>query len=418
VPIDLPALLDRLSDRYPSFLIDAVAEHDPGVRLVAHKNVTFNEEFFPGHFPGTPVMPAVLMIEALTQLAAVLILDGHGAPSTARVALRGVDNAKFRRQVVPGDRVRLEVRLGRARSRLAKVWATASVGEHMVAEAELLLAVQPDASYVDPSAHVHPSATIGPGTTIGPHCTIGADVTIGARCTISASVVIEGWTEIGDETRVYPMASIGLAPQDLKYKGERTRLIVGKRNTFREFVTINRGTVGGGGETRIGDGNLFMAYVHVAHDCHLGSDTIFGPGATLGGHVTVEDFATISAYSGVHQFCRVGRHAFIGGYSVITKDALPFGKSVGNRPARMFGLNTVGLVRRGFSPETIRQLRRAYRYLLSSKLNTSRALQKIEHDATLSSPEVAYLVGFIRSAERGVILRRSARRTEELVAEE
>ena len=147
--------------------------------------------------------------------------------------------------------------------------------------------------------------------------------------------------------------------------------MIGKRNILREFVTINRGTAGGGGETRIGDQNLFMAYVHVAHDCQIGSRTIFGPGATLGGHVGVGDFATISAYSGVHQFCRVGRHAFIGGYSVVTKDALPFGKTVGNRPARIFGLNTVGLARRGFSQETIRQLRRAYRYLLSSKLNTS-----------------------------------------------
>jgi UDP-N-acetylglucosamine acyltransferase len=161
-----------------------------------------------------------------------------------------------------------------------------------------------------------------------------------------------------------------------------------------------------------------MAYVHVAHDCHIGSNTIFGPGATLGGHVGVGDFATISAYSGVHQFCRVGRHAFIGGYSVVTKDALPFGKTVGNRPARIFGLNTVGLVRRGFSPETVRQLRRAYRYLLSSKLNTTRALLRIEQDAALTSPEVKYVIEFIRTAERGVILRRPARRTEELVAEE
>ena len=418
VSIDIPALLDRVYFRYPSFLIDAVAEHEPGVRLVAHKNVTVNEEFFQGHFPGSPLMPGVLMIEALTQVAAVLLLERGGAPENARVWLRGVNNAKFRNKVVPGDRVQLEVRLGRTRSRLAKAHATAYVAGQPVAEAELLLAVQPGAAYIDPSARVHPAAKIGAGTTIGPHCTIGKDVTIGERCTIGASAVIDGWTQIGDETRVFPMASIGLAPQDLKYKGERTRLVIGRRNIFREFVTINRGTAGGGGETRIGDGNLFMAYVHVAHDCHIGSQTIFGPGATLGGHVGVQDYATISAYSGVHQFCRVGRHAFIGGYSVVTKDALPFGKTVGNRPARIFGLNTVGLVRRGLSQETIRQLRRAYRYLLSSKLNTSRALLKIEQDPSLTSPDVRYLVEFIRTAERGVILRRPTRRTEELVAEE
>ena len=186
-------------------------------------------------------------------------------------------------------------------------------------------------------------------------------------------MVIDGWTEIGDDTHIFPMASIGLAPQDLKYKGERTRLTIGRGNTFREFVTINRGTQGGGGHTSIGDGNLFMAYVHVAHDCHIGNSIIFANGATLGGHVTVEDYATISAYSGVHQFCRVGRHAYVGGYSVVTKDALPFGKSVGNR-ARIYGLNSIGLARRGFTPDTISQLKRAYRYLLTSKLNTTRAL--------------------------------------------
>lgn len=418
MPLDLPALLDRVYYRYPSFLIDAVAEHEPGVRLVAHKNVTVGEEFFQGHFPGMPVMPGVLMIEALTQAAAVLLLERVDAPATARAWLRGVNDAKFRRQVVPGDRLRLEVQLGRVRSTLAKAQATAYVGDQAVAEAELVLAVERSAVHIDATARVHPAAKIGPGTTVGPHCTIGPDVTIGARCTIGASSVIDGWTTIGDETVIYPMASIGLAPQDLKYKGERTRLVVGKRNTFREFVTINRGTAGGGGETTIGDGNLFMAYTHVAHDCHIGSHTIFGNGATLGGHVSVEDYATISAYSGVHQFCRVGGHAFIGGYSVITKDALPFGKSVGNRPARIFGVNSVGLVRRGFSPDTIRQLRRAYRYLLSSKLNTTRALERIEQDPSLGSPEVAYLVDFIRTAERGVILRRPARRAEELVTEE
>ena len=416
--IDLPALLDRVCYRYPSFLIDTVAEHEPGSRMVAVKNVTVNEEFFQGHFPGSPLMPAVLMIEAFMQVAAVLILERADAPETARVWLRGVDNAKFRRQVVPGDRLRLEVQLGRTRTRLAKAHAAAFVGDQPVAEAELILAIEPGAAYVDPTALVHAGAVIGPGTTIGPHCTIGRHVKIGARCRIGASAVIDGWTEIGDETQIYPMASIGLAPQDLKYKGEPTKLTIGRRNIFREFVTINRGTAGGGGETTIGDNNLFMAYVHVAHDCHLGNDTIFGPHATLGGHVFVDDYSNISAGSAVHQFCRVGRHGFIGGYSVVTKDAPPYGKTIGSRPARIFGVNGIGLARRGFTPGTISQLKRAYRYLLQSKLNTSRALVQIEKDPALTSPEVKYLVEFIRSSQRGVILRRPSRRAEELVADE
>jgi len=418
VSLDLPALLGRLHYRYPSFLIDALTEHEPGNRLVAVKNVTVSEEFFQGHFPGTPLMPAVLTIESLTQAAALLILERAGTPLTARVSLRGVNAAKFRGQVVPGDRLRLEVTLGHVRSRLAKAHAAAYVGDQVVAEAELLLAIELGATHVDPSAHVHPAAWIGEGTVVGPHCVIGPDVRIGKRCQIGASVVIDGWTEIGDETQIYPMGSIGLAPQDLKYRGERTKLRIGRRNIFREFVTINRGTVGGGGETTIGDTNLFMAYVHVAHDCHIGNDTIFGPHATLGGHVGVEDFANISAGSAVHQFCRVGRHGFIGGYSVVTKDALPFGRTIGSRPARIFGVNTIGLSRRGFTPNTITQLRHAYRYLLQSKLNTTRALVQIEQDASLTAPEVRYLVDFIRSAQRGVILRRPTRRAEELVADE
>jgi UDP-N-acetylglucosamine acyltransferase len=416
VSIDLPALLDRVHHRYPSFLIDAVGEHERGNRLVAFKNVTVNEEFFQGHFPGVPVMPAVLMIEALTQVAAVLILEREDCPPTARVSLRGVNNAKFRRQVVPGDRLTLDVTLGRARSSLAKARAAAYMSGQPVAEMELLLAIEPGAAYIDPTATVHPSARVGEGTTIGPYCTIGPEVRIGKRCRIDSSVVIDGWTEIGDGTRIYPMASIGLAPQDLKYKGERTRLIVGMRNVIREFATINRGTAGGGGETTIGNDNLLMAYVHVAHDCHIASHTIFGPHATLGGHVSVEDYSNVSAGSAVHQFCRVGKYAFIGGYSVVTKDALPFGRTIGGRPARIFGVNSIGLSRRGFTPGTIDQLKRAYRYLLQA--NTTRALAQIEKDATLTSPEVRYLVEFIRTSQRGVILRRPTRRAEELVADE
>jgi len=243
-------------------------------------------------------------------------------------------------------------------------------------------------------------------------------VHLGANCRVGASAVVDGWTEIGDDTEIYPFASIGQVPQDLKFRGEQTRLTIGRRNIFREFVTIHRGTRGGGGITSIGDRNVFMAYVHVAHDCHVGSDTIFGNTATLGGHVTVEDFANISAGSGVHQFCRVGRHAFIGGYSVVTKDALPYARTVGSRPARIFGTNTIGLMRRGFPPDVITKLKRSFRYLLQSKLNTTIALQQIEQDRSLACAEVQYLLDFIRTSQRGVILRRATRRAEEVPADE
>ncbi len=415
--LDLPARLSRISHRYPSSLVDAVAEHEPGERIVAIKNVTVGEEYFQGHFPGMPVMPGVLMIEALTQAAGLILLERVGATATGRVALRGVNDAKFRRQVVPGDQLRLEVRLGRVKARLGVARAVAYLDDQVVVEADLLLAIEQDA-FIHPMASVDPSARVGPGTTVAARAVIGPDVVIGANCRIDAGVVVDGCTTIGDETHIFPMASVGLAPQDLKYRGEPTRLTIGRRNVIREFATLNRGTAQGGGETRIGDDNLLMAYVHVAHDCHVGSQTIFGPHATLGGHVTVEDCANVSAGSAVHQFCRVGRYAFIGGYSVVTKDALPYARTIGSRPARVFGVNSIGLARRGFTPDAIAQLKSAYRYLLQSRLNTSQALTQIDQDPSLSAPEVRYLVDFIRSSRRGVILRRPARRAEEPVADE
>ncbi len=416
--LNIPILLDRHCYRQPSFLVDAITEHDAGRRLVAVKNVTVNEEYFQGHFPGAPVMPGVMMIESLSQVAAMLLLHREDAPPSARVYLRGINDAKFRRQVFPGDQLRLEVTLGRRRTSLVRAQAAAMVGDQVAAEAELLLGLVADDTQIHPSAMVHSGAQIGRGTVVGPHAIIGAQVRVGANCRIGASTVIDGRTTLGDDCEIYPFASIGQVPQDLKFHGEDTQLTIGNHNIFREFVTVHRGTEGGGGTTQIGDRNVFMAYVHVAHDCHVGNNTIFGNMATLGGHVTVEDYVNISAGSGVHQFCRVGRHAFIGGYSVVTKDALPFARTVGSRPARIYGANTVGLMRRGFTPDVIAKLKRSFRYLLQSKLNTTRALQQIEHDQSLSCPEVQYLIDFIRSSQRGVILRRASRRAEEAVADE
>lgn len=407
--LDIPDILDRLRYRYPSLLVDSVIEHDPNNRIVALKNVTVNEEFFQGHFPGTPLMPGVMMIETLAQVATLLLFHNTTELRNARAVLHGVNNARFRRQVLPGDHLSLELTLISRNENLAITKGIATVGRRTVAEAELLIGLEYDVPEVHETAIVHSSAVLGAGTTVSPYAVIGPGVRIGNGCRVGASAVIEGDTEIGNDCTILPFASIGLIPQDLKFKGEQTKLVIGDRNTFREFVTIHRGTLGGGGVTLIGNDNLFMAYAHVAHDCIIGNRTIFGNAATLGGHVIVEDEATISAYSGVHQFCRVGRQAFIGGYSVVTKDAVPYGKTVGNR-ARIYGLNTVGLLRRASSPETIAKLKGAYRYLLQSKLNTTRALLRIETDSTLECPEVEYLVEFIRKSKRGVNLRRPLRR--------
>src|SRR5713226_5353290 len=220
--LNIPILLDRLCYRYPSVLVDAIAEHDAGRRLVAIKNVTVNEEFFQGHFPGQPLMPGVLILESWSQVAAMLLVHRDEALPNARVYLRGVNDAKFRRQVVPGDRLRLEISLGRRRTSLVRAQAVAYVGDQVVAEAELLLALVPDTTDIDRRAIVDARAQIGPGTTVGPNAVIGPNVRIGANCRIGASCVVEGWTDVGDDCEIYPFASIGQIPQDLKFHGEQT----------------------------------------------------------------------------------------------------------------------------------------------------------------------------------------------------
>jgi UDP-N-acetylglucosamine acyltransferase len=231
---------------------------------------------------------------------------------------------------------------------------------------------------------------------------IGAEVEIGAGCQISSHVAIEGPTKIGSENRIFPFASIGLAPQDLSYKGEHTRLEIGDHNTIREFVTINRGTVKGGGLTRVGSHNLIMAYTHIAHDCKIGDHIIMANAATLGGHVTVEDWATVGALCPVHHFVRIGKYAFIGGGTTVTRDVLPFSKTSAERGTHAYGLNAVGLERRGFTKERIRKIHHAYKLLLASKLNTSQALEKMKEEADRGE-DVDMLIRFIEDSERGVI---------------
>src|SRR3954471_4260647 len=246
---------------------------------------------------------------------------------------------------------------------------------------------------IHPAAVVSERAEVGEGSHIGPYCTVGDEVRLGARVRLESHVVVDGRTEIGDDTHLFPSASVGLAPQDLKYRGEPAETRIGRRNRVREFVTVHRGTEGGGRLTKTGDDCLIMVQAHIAHDCILGDRVIMANAATLAGHVRVEDGANIGAYSGVHQFCRVGREAYVGGYSVVVKDALPFALTVGNH-ARCYGLNTVGMKRRGYPSETIEALHHAFRLLLSSKLNTTQALSAIREEVR-GPAEVEELVRFI-----------------------
>ena len=255
---------------------------------------------------------------------------------------------------------------------------------------------------IHPTAIVDPKSKIHPSCKIGPYCVVGPEVELGEGCRLASHVAIEGPTKIGVDNGFFPFTSIGLAPQDITYAGEPTRLEIGDHNVIREFVTINRGTVKGGGCTRVGDHNLIMAYTHIAHDCQIGSHIIMANGATLGGHVTVEDWANVGALCPVHHFVQIGTHAFIGGGTTVTRDVLPFSKTSAERGTRAYGLNTVGLERRGFTKERIKNLHHAYRVLLASKLNTSQAIEKLKGEADLGE-DVEMLIRFIETSERGVI---------------
>ncbi len=257
---------------------------------------------------------------------------------------------------------------------------------------------------IHPTAVVDPAAVLGDSVEVGPWTVIEADVTLGDGCFVGPFCRIAGPTVIGRENRFESHCAIGGPPQDLKYGGEATRLEIGDRNTFREFVTVNRGTPGGGGVTRIGSGGLFMAYAHVAHDCLVGDSVIFANAATLAGHVEIADNVTVGAFSAIHQFCRVGIHAFLGGFTVATKDCLPYMRTVGARPAKCYGPNSIGLERRGFPEATRHALKRAWRFIHSPKLGLTEALERIESEGLIETPEVRTLVDFIRSSSRGVVL--------------
>jgi len=253
---------------------------------------------------------------------------------------------------------------------------------------------------IHPSAIVAAGAVIPESCTIGPYCTIGPEVALGEECNLISHVVVDGRTRIGSRNVFYPFSSIGMAPQDLKYHGEPTEFEMGDDNTIRECVTISRGTPGGGGITRVGSHNLLMAYVHIAHDCVVGSHCILANAATLAGHVTIEDYASVGAFSPVHQFCTVGQYAFIGGGTIVTQDVLPYSLTSSRRENKAFGINKIGLARRGFTPERLSVLQKAFRMLLSARMNTSQAIEKMRE---LGGDDVKVVADFIERSHRGVI---------------
>jgi UDP-N-acetylglucosamine acyltransferase len=252
-----------------------------------------------------------------------------------------------------------------------------------------------------PTAVIDATAKIPASCTIGAYCVIGPNVELGENCELMSHVIMQGPTKIGNNNRFFPFAAVGTEPQDISFKGDPTRLEIGDNNVIREYVTINRGTVKGGGITRVGSNILVMAYSHIGHDCVIGDRAMLVNGATLAGHVTVEEWAVVGALCPVHQFVRIGRHAYIGGGTVITQDVLPFSMTSAKRETHAYGLNKVGLQRRGFSEERLKKLHRAYRYLLAAKMNTSQALERLKAEEL--TEDVRYLVEFIEKSERGIL---------------
>jgi UDP-N-acetylglucosamine acyltransferase len=370
-----------------------VLEIEPGVRGRGRKLVSANEPYFSGHFPDLPLMPGVLLCEAVAQLATMVVGEEDGA-----VEVRDVPHARFRRPVQPGDTLDLAVDVRREEAGW-RVSGTVRAGAEAVAEIEVLLAGVLGA-WIHPTAVVDRGAELDAGVRIGAYAVVGGQVRAGRETRIGAHAVVGGRTVLGARNQIFPFASVGLRPQDLKYRGEPSTVRLGDDNMVREYVSINPGTEAGGMETVVGNGCLLMVSSHVGHDCRLADSVILANGVALGGHVVVESHARIGGLAGVHQFTRIGESALCAAGAMVSLDVPPYCMATGDR-ARLLGLNVVGLKRRGFSEETIRTIKRAYRLIFHGEGVRQDALARAR-EAFADSDEVGHLVDFVAASERGV----------------
>ena len=455
MPLGYEQICAILPHRYPFLLVDRITELEPGHRCVGIKCVTMNEEFFQGHFPGRPVMPGVLILEAMAQVAGVLTLVSRNSPG-ALSYFAAIEKARFRHPVQPGDQLVTEAILTVLRGMLCKVSVVGRVDGRAMVEADftfmtadgsaaasaakaaaeaketnnalpvenaalngkgstpsIATGVAPDVNipyiaapprsdvtvtFIHPTAMIDPSAQLDERVWIGPYCVVEGNTKIGAGCILESNVIIKKGTSIGKRCRFWPNVVIGHEPQDLKFKGEDSFVIIGDDNIFREMVTIHRAT-GEGEKTIIGDSNVFMAYAHVGHNCSVGSHNMISNSTGIAGHVTIEDKTVIGGFVGVHQFVHIGRMAMVGGLSKVVQDVPPFCICDG-RPAKIHGLNIRGLRRNGVPPEQRNQVSAAFKMLYRSDMNTGQAMEKIR--ATIpSSATLEELVGFIERVGEG-----------------
>jgi len=397
-----------LPQRYPFLLVDQLVEVEKGHRAVGIKNVSANEPYFAGHFPGRPIMPGVLICEAMAQVAGMLLdCPLEGVSGGRGIQLSELERVRFRHPVLPGDQLRIEVTAVDHQGTAWRMRSTAEVDGRVVAEAEFTAMEVPydtlpgrETRRIHATAIVASGAELDEGVTVGPYAVIGPHVRVGRDTTIGPHAVLEGHTKLGARNRIFQYASVGAPPQDLKYRGEPSRLEIGDDNTIREFTSISPGTEGGGMVTRIGNRNLLMVNSHVAHDCVVADGTIIANAANVGGHVIVEDFVIVGGLAGVHQFVRLGQSAILGAGTMASMDVPPFCNATGDR-ARLRGLNSVGLRRRGFTPEKVQALKRAYHILFQSRLKAKDAIDQARRELG-SVPEVEYMLVFIESSKRGV----------------
>jgi UDP-N-acetylglucosamine acyltransferase len=408
--LDINEIKEYLPHRYPFLLVDRVVYYNEAQRKICGiKNVTVNEEFFNGHFPEQPVMPGVLVLEALAQVSGILYyLFTHTDPLSRKELfyLAGIDKARFKRIISPGDQVMLHSEFVSKKFDLMVFNAKATVNGELACSAEIRVVKGEDknkTSTIDQRAIVNPRAKIGRKVSIGPFAIIGEHVEIGDGTWIGPNVVIDGRTKIGRNNKIFEFASIGVASQDKKYKGEDTTVEIGDDNVIREFCTIHRGTVQGINSTVIGNRNLLMNYVHVAHDCVLGNDIVLANNTTLAGHVVVGDFVTCGGFTKVLQHCSIGEHSFLAGNTDLVKDVPPYIVVAGCYDSvKVYGVNVIGLRRRGFSEEKIKLLEQIFDIVYRRNLTVQQVIPELEQMLP-ECPEAQKFIDVLQSSKKGIV---------------
>ena len=406
--LDVKQIQDILPHRYPFLMVDKIIELEPGVRAVAIKNVTRNEEFFNGHFPGEPIMPGVLMIEAMAQIGGIVALTASEENKGKLAFFASIDKVRFRKPVVPGDQLRIEVETIKIKGSIAKMAGKGYVEDKLVVEGEVMFSLvnNPEGKKekgldIHHTAEVEKGAVLGKNVKIGPYAIVGKDVSLGDGTIVDAHAVINH-SRIGSNCHIHYGAIIGDDPQDINFKGEDSWVEIGDSSDIREYVTIHRAS-NSGKATTIGNNTLICASAHIAHDCKIGDNVVIVSSTQIAGHVIVEESAIIAGMVGIAQFVRIGKLAMVGGYSRIVQDVPPF-MLVEGSPAYVHGINTVGLQRNNISSKSLSEIKRLYKLIYRSDLNLSQALDTFLDKAKDKdlSPEISHIINFIKSSQKGV----------------